>query len=148
LALESMAAALAVVHISDREVKDLISIYELMKAQHDSPGADFLALNQGFHFTIYRSASRPILLAMIETLWLQTGPWLSDAVHGRGGRLELQHHQFAIVALTERNSKAASRAVAAAIISASNLMAGITQSRGPVSSGLRESADKDAKPTA
>ncbi len=32
--------------------------------------------NRQFHFTIYQAAESPVMLAMIESLWLQSGPYL------------------------------------------------------------------------
>lgn len=32
--------------------------------------------NRIFHFTIYQAADSPVMLAMIESLWLQSGPYL------------------------------------------------------------------------
>jgi DNA-binding GntR family transcriptional regulator len=53
-----------------------------LRALYDAQRAAFLArdptgtlqLNEDFHFSIYAAAGMPILLQMIESLWLQTGP--------------------------------------------------------------------------
>ncbi|MBI1171057.1 FCD domain-containing protein [bacterium] len=38
------------------------------------------ALNQAFHFEIYRACGSTILLPMIESLWLQSGPFTRAAI--------------------------------------------------------------------
>jgi DNA-binding GntR family transcriptional regulator len=122
LALESMAAALSAARIADRDLAQLASTYELMHGQRERLTANQLALNQDFHFTIYRAAGRPTLLAMIETLWMQFAPMLSEVVRQGGPGLAPQHHAAALAALRERNGRAAGRAVAAAILAASELI--------------------------
>lgn len=32
--------------------------------------------NRVFHFTIYQAAASPVMMAMVESLWLQSGPYL------------------------------------------------------------------------
>lgn len=60
---------------------------------------DSLALNRQFHFTIYRAAQSHVLLAVIESLWLQSGPYLR-AVREQCGveRVAVDDHHHAIVA--------------------------------------------------
>jgi DNA-binding GntR family transcriptional regulator len=40
--------------------------------------ASSLELNRVFHFTIYAAAGSPVMLRMIENLWLQSGAYLRD----------------------------------------------------------------------
>src|SRR5580698_1193340 len=45
--------------------------------------------NRAFHFTIYRQSKSSVLLPIIESLWLQCGPYLriaSEMFDGRDGR--------------------------------------------------------------
>ncbi len=37
-----------------------------------------LEKNRIFHFTIYAAAGSPVMMALIESLWLQSGPYLRD----------------------------------------------------------------------
>ncbi len=124
LALESMAAALAAGRMSDRDLADLAEICEAMHGQRGSPPNDYLAQNHEFHFRIYRAASRPILVAMIETLWLQIGPPLNVAICRDAQRLDPQHYHAVLAALRARNGKAAGRAVAAIVLAVSDLLTG------------------------
>jgi DNA-binding GntR family transcriptional regulator len=126
-----MAAALAAGRLSDRDLADLAEIYEAMHGQRRTPAGDYLAQNQDFHFAIYRAAGRPVLVAMIETLWLQIGPLLSEAIRRGAHRLDPQHHHAVLVALRARNGKAAGRAVAAIVLAASDLMMGALQADVP-----------------
>ena len=69
--------------------------------------------NRAFHFTIYRSAESSVLLPIIESLWLQCGPYLRiaserfDGRHGRG----IDFHTEIVDALERGDSAAARRAL-------------------------------------
>jgi DNA-binding GntR family transcriptional regulator len=67
--------------------------------------------NYEFHFLIYRAQPRQTLLQLIETLWLQFGPYMR-VVYGRFGtsRLEDQHAK-AIEAIRERDPQRLKRAM-------------------------------------
>ena len=131
LALESLATALAAVRIADREVAALAGIFEILHGQRRPPPPDCLALTQDFHFTIYRDAGRPTLHAMIETLWLQTGPLFNAALRRSARRPDPQHYHAVLGALRMRDGKAAGRAVAAAILAQSDLMVEVLRAGDP-----------------
>ncbi|MGH6879708.1 MAG: GntR family transcriptional regulator [Hypericibacter sp.] len=122
LALESMAGALSVGRITERDLEELTSIAEKAGGRRELATANDLMLDQSFYFTIYRAAGRPIMLSMIDALWLQIGPLLSDRIRRTGKRLDPQHHHAALAALRARNAKAAGRAIAAAVLASSELM--------------------------
>jgi len=55
--------------------------------------------NCAFHFTLYEAAASPVILALIESLWLQVGPFMR-VVMGRLGTTSLEdRHKDAIEAL-------------------------------------------------
>lgn len=55
--------------------------------------------NYRFHFTIYGYAAAPTLLALVESIWLQFGPFMRMA-YERFGTSDLEdHHQGAIAAM-------------------------------------------------
>ena len=55
-----------------------------------------LQANRRFHFTLYEASRSPTLLAIIRSLWLQSGPYLRVAVERHrpedGGPRALYHH--------------------------------------------------------
>jgi DNA-binding GntR family transcriptional regulator len=77
------------------------------------------ALNQAFHFEIYRACGSSILLPMIESLWLQSGPFTRAAIvaFSEAGAQDaaLFHHD--IVRALEAGDGAAARAALVADIS-------------------------------
>ena len=52
---------------------------EITQARRTSDGVPAsLEKNRIFHFTIYAAAESPVMMAMIESLWLQSGAYLRD----------------------------------------------------------------------
>ena len=74
--LETLAMERAVPHLSQADLRALEAIqadYMTYRESRDYEG--ILSTNIDFHFRIYRAANMPNLLAMIENLWAQTGPY-------------------------------------------------------------------------
>lgn len=76
--IEGMAtewAAAAIMPADLRHLDELIAIMEAAKAVKDR--ARYVPANRDFHFTIYKAAGSPALMAIIESLWLQIGPYIN-----------------------------------------------------------------------
>lgn len=66
----------------------------------------YLRYNHDFHFTIYRSVESRVFLPIVESLWLQTGPFLR-VVCGRCGTASMaDHHKSAMEALRNGDAEA------------------------------------------
>ena len=94
LLLEPEAAALALPHIDAPLRRKLSEIdHTLDRAMEDGDIIAYMECNFAFHFSIYRANGRPTLNRLIETLWLQFGPFMR-VVYGRYGTAHLvdQHH--------------------------------------------------------
>src|SRR3981081_778744 len=75
-------------------LRELSEINEAMK--RCGTVADFhgaLTHNMAFHFTLYRAAGNPVVLPLIEMLWLQAGPFLALSLTTPGVRWTARHHQ-------------------------------------------------------
>ena len=77
------------------------------------------ALNQSFHFEIYRACGSTILLPMIESLWLQSGPFTRAAIFAfsEAGAQDATRFHHDIVRALETDDGAAARAALIADIS-------------------------------
>lgn len=77
------------------------------------------ALNQAFHFEIYRACGSTILLPMIESLWLQSGPFMRAAIFAfsEAGAKDAARFHHDIVRALEAGDGAAARAALVADIS-------------------------------
>lgn len=72
-----------------------------------------LVHNQAFHFTIYQAADSPTLFSIVESLWLQSGPYLRAArelMHEAQGPDPELHEQI-LQAIVDGNTPAARQAM-------------------------------------
>jgi len=107
LLLEPESAILALPKFDGARLRRLREIDARIDASLRSGDVSaYMEGNFAFHFTIYGAHSRLTLNQLIETLWLQFGPYMR-VVYGRFGTAKLvDQHQEAIRAI-ERNDPAA-----------------------------------------
>jgi DNA-binding GntR family transcriptional regulator len=92
-------------------LRQLIDAQSETDAVHVSEGS--AEQNRAFHFTIYRQSGSTVLLPIIESLWLQFGPYLraaSERFDGREGR-GTNFHVEIVDALASGDGKAARAAL-------------------------------------
>ena len=67
-------------------------------------------LNHAFHFYIYRAAGSAVLIPIVESLWLQSGPYVRAAaqIHDEQRDIPATHHHWALIEALERGDAAAS----------------------------------------
>lgn len=116
LLLEPEAAALALPHLTPEHVATLRAVDATLDAAIANGDADaYMSCNHRFHFTLYRAQRHSTLAQLIETVWLQFGPFMR-VVYGRLGNAHLHdNHQAAISAIVAKDEKALRAAIAADI---------------------------------
>lgn len=64
-------------------------------------------LNHAFHFHIYRAAGSAVLIPIVESLWLQSGPYVRAAaqIHDENRDMSGTHHHRALIEALERGDK-------------------------------------------
>lgn len=114
--LEPEAAAAALRHIDAARLKHLRQVDDALgTALKTGDVTGYMEGNFDFHFTIYRAQPRRTMTQLIETLWLQFGPYMR-VVYGRVGTASLvDQHQLAIKAIRERSAGRLKRAILADI---------------------------------
>jgi DNA-binding GntR family transcriptional regulator len=100
--------------VDERTIVSLRQINENMQRCAHEPSL-FLAENQLFHFTIYRASNNPVVLPMIESLWMQIGPVLNLVTTELGIKAATHHHSEIISNLEKKDPKGARRALEADI---------------------------------
>ena len=83
---------------------------------------DYLLQNQEFRFTIYEAAGSPTVMPIIESLWLQIGPYLNLLAEPGRIRVTNDHHQAALSALKRHDAQAARDAICADMRAAAEVM--------------------------
>jgi len=89
--IEGMAASWAARDTSDTDIADLSHfIDEMWRADRETDRARYLAANQQFHFRVYEMSGSPTIMPIVESLWLQIGPYL-NLLHN-SGNFETSNH--------------------------------------------------------
>lgn len=112
LLLEPEAAALAVGFLKPDDIAKLREIDTTLEAAIKSgDAATYMQANYDFHFVLYRAQPQKTLTQLIETLWLQFGPYMR-VLYGRVPNTELNdRHQTAIAAIEARDAEALRAAI-------------------------------------
>ncbi len=113
--VESVAIRQAVALMTDQDVTRLREMLarHLALAERDDLEQS-VAANHHFHFEIYRMSGSEVLIPLIESLWLQFGPYLHYArrVYGAPESPDaLRHHGAMMAAFEARDADAAVRAL-------------------------------------
>lgn len=114
--LETHAAIAALPHIDDAHIETLTRIDETIDNAIEAENIEDIALcNQQFHRSLYSANPLQVSVPLIESLWLQLGPFSRIVV----GKLEVaypvDHHVEAIDALKQQNETELRRAIQADI---------------------------------
>jgi len=119
--IEGEAMALAAARVTPRLITALRAIMlDWQDMRDDGTQVDReVTLNHAFHFEIYRACGSPVLLPMIESLWLQSGPFTRAAIYAfcDAGANDAARHHHDIMRALEAGDAAAARAALVADIS-------------------------------
>jgi len=117
--LEGMAVARAASRISPAEIAEGRRLNASMRIAIDEERLDdYIRENQRFHFLCYRAARSETLFDIIESLWVQTGPFLRlyvlDTLANRQESLQqdfFDNHDALLDAFEQQDGEAAARAL-------------------------------------
>jgi DNA-binding GntR family transcriptional regulator len=115
LALEGMMAETAARHITPDELKRMSRLNDEMTVKLRQGAKKYLAVNQEFHFQLYLAARMPQAMSIVETLWLQIGPFLHHVTTEFSKADYLGHHEAILKALAKRDGNKARVAIEADI---------------------------------
>ena len=115
IANEGLGAAEAAKKIKKRQLNRLIKIdADMKKAAREKKFADAIALNHLFHIELCKAAAMPVLLEIVEILWLRIGPslnMLNLPIIKHYPKTKSSFHKQIIEALKNRDSDAAKAAM-------------------------------------
>ncbi|WP_114811725.1 GntR family transcriptional regulator [Paraburkholderia kururiensis] len=113
LILEGQAAERGVPHLSARDIGRLDTLAAAMAdALAQGRHKRYLDANEKFHLILYRASGSPLLVDLIETVWLQVGP-ISNLLFGDAAfALTLNHaHEALMQQLKQRDAAGVRRAI-------------------------------------
>ena len=113
LLLEGEAVALAAEKSSARQLANVKALHKKLESLGQERSGQFWTLNLKLHFAVYEAGASPLLLSIIESLWLQLGPLLSRIPVSRALKDSADPHQLLVRALEQRDPGAARAALAA-----------------------------------
>jgi DNA-binding GntR family transcriptional regulator len=122
-ALEGLASEIAVPCLTNHDIARMAKLNLSMEASSAAGG--FLPQNREFHFILYRGCKMPVLIAMIETLWLQIGPLLTFHQSNYAVKHKPVHtqHRRILEGLEQRDAAAVRAAIVADIGDAAEVIA-------------------------
>jgi DNA-binding GntR family transcriptional regulator len=102
--LEGQAGEAAAGRAGEAEIAALAALHErLVAAEAERDFATALQANEGFHFGLCRLAGMPVLLGLLEVLWMQCGPLLSQLYAGGLAKPPRHGHREALEGLRRRD---------------------------------------------
>lgn len=112
-ALEGVATELGAVNFTPEDLAALEQTQiALISAMDRGDYANVLSHNERFHFGIYRAAGLPLLVQIIQSVWLKLGPSLNLLYPAYDqNRKGVHHHSAVIKALRDRDPSAARNAI-------------------------------------
>jgi DNA-binding GntR family transcriptional regulator len=118
VALESLAAREAAKHITAAELEEVVRFADLVAKAADAGDPAAAAMyNRHFHWAVNSASHRPLLIRIIESLWLRVGPQILYSVQFdvQGGDInQSAYHPHRQVIAALRNGDGASAATAIA----------------------------------
>ncbi|MFP4538543.1 MAG: GntR family transcriptional regulator [Dichotomicrobium sp.] len=126
LALEGLATEEAAEQITDAELETVAGVCaEMQRAAEAFDVSTYLDSNWRFHAAIYGAARSPLLLGMIEGLWLRAGPMIALVPGPEHFERSMPSHWAALRALQRRDGPAARTAIEQDLKDAANDLAGL-----------------------
>ena len=116
--LEGRCAATAAIRATDAELQRIAQVgARLSDTLKNEDISRLPRVDHEYHFAIYRAAHTPVVLSIVETLWLQSGPYLAAPARAlqrrksRLGGLNLSRHDEITTALMLAGDTAATQSV-------------------------------------
>jgi DNA-binding GntR family transcriptional regulator len=109
--IEGQIVALALPNLTAQDFARLRQLAAQCEAAFRSQDGDRARVtsehNHAFHYYIYRAARSAVLIPIIESLWLQSGPYVraAAALHEEKRDLPGAHHHWALIEAMERGDR-------------------------------------------
>ena len=122
ISLEGQAVEWATANLEAAELAEIEAVCaEMNRPAVQKDVAQYLRLNQQFHFAIYAAARSDVLMPIIEGMWLQVGPYINLLIHAMAGeRRRNIRHNAALEALRRRDPAAARREIEGDLMDSAN----------------------------
>lgn len=139
VALEGMAAEQAALRVAPDEISVIRSYCQRMQdASERGDIAGYVSANWDFHRSVYAASRMPVLMTIIEGLWLRIGPYVEVMMSDRYTLLKSMPEHWAILeALARHDGAGARKGIAADIGEASTVLLAALEDRADARTGGR-----------
>ncbi|PWK61787.1 GntR family transcriptional regulator [Aminobacter sp. AP02] len=109
--IEEQLVALALPNLSKADFIELrrltLACEAAFKSEDPDKARTTSELNHAFHFYIYQAARSAVLIPIVESLWLQSGPYVRAAaqIHDENRGIPAVHHHWALIEALERGDR-------------------------------------------
>jgi DNA-binding GntR family transcriptional regulator len=109
--IEEQMVALALPNLTKADFEELRRLTVACESAFRSNDADKAhktsELNHAFHFYIYQAAGSAVLIPIVESLWLQSGPYVRAAahIHDENRDIPAVHHHWSLIDALERGDR-------------------------------------------
>lgn len=113
LLLEGQAAEQGTYRMSDADIATMATLSgQMASAIAEQNSKAYLEANEEFHVTLYRASGSPLLMELIETVWLKVGPISNQLFDDARFAMKLNDaHEDVMAALQQRDGAAVRRAI-------------------------------------
>lgn len=123
LTLESMLARRAAESMTQAIIRDLEAINaEMQAAVPANEVRRYLIANHRFHFTLYGAANSLAVFPIVESLWMQVGPFLNGVFTQAGTRSARDNHTQVLKALRRGDPGSVAEAIAKDLADAADVI--------------------------
>ncbi|MBP0437313.1 GntR family transcriptional regulator [Tianweitania sediminis] len=117
LALEPLCGARALPFVDGPRLQRMIDLDAEMNSNYRTgDAATYMLSNYRFHFELYRAGGAGVLLLLLESLWVQFGPFMRTIYDVVDEAEIIDKHQMALDAIRRRDAEALKVAIQADIL--------------------------------
>lgn len=128
--LEGLAGRLAAEQWDEESMRPILDNHRKMaEAITVEDVTQYLAVHQAFHFSVYASSRSVTLPTLIETLWLQSGPYLNLLATDESFQPDGSEHDGILKGLLARDAQATDAAIRKGIFGALRTMEALVSAR-------------------
>lgn len=121
--LEPLCAMRALPFMTPELVAEMEACDRRMNQSYETGDADaYMRENYRFHFTLYRSGRSEVLLPLLESVWMQFGPFMRSLFSMEEKSGIVDKHQMALDAIAREDAEALGLAIQADIADAVHLL--------------------------
>lgn len=109
--IEGQLVAQALPNLTGADFARLRALTDACEAafRQDDPDKAYTTsdLNHAFHFHVYEAARSAVLIPIVESLWLQSGPYVRAAarIHDENRDIPAVHHHWALIEALEQGDR-------------------------------------------